>query len=137
MFSLALPSYFYGMKKVLVIEDNIAIRENTAELLVLGGFDVMTAKNGTEGYNMAIKALPDVILCDMMMPETDGRGFLNLARANPVLRSTPIIFFSAGTVSPKEHSYLLSRSSGFLRKPFQAEDLLKAIHVALQTSEHP
>ena len=56
------------MKKVLVIEDDDAIRENTAELLSLSDYEVQTAENGTKGYRQAKACLPDVVLCDMMMP---------------------------------------------------------------------
>jgi CheY-like chemotaxis protein len=122
------------MKKILVIEDNAAIRENTAELLMLGGFHVLTAENGTQGYVSALHDMPDLILCDMMMPETDGSGFLKLAKMNASISAVPIVFFSADTVSRKVHISLVSNSHGYLRKPFLEEDLMTAVNMALKSS---
>jgi CRP/FNR family cyclic AMP-dependent transcriptional regulator len=127
MISVLGAAYFYEMKRILVIEDDAAIRENTAELLSLRGFQVETAENGSSGYMSAVADQPDLIICDMMMPETDGRGFLALARKNAKIASIPIVFFSAGTVSLKEQKYLIDNSAGFLRKPFSAEDLIAVV----------
>ena len=92
---------FESVKKILIIEDNEEIRENTAELLGLHNYDVFTAEEGGEGYEMAKKHEPDLILCDIMMPETDGRRFLRLAKNDKSVRDIPLIFFSAGTGSPE------------------------------------
>ena len=115
------------MKKVLVIEDDEAIRENTAELLSVNDYDVQTAENGTKGYNKAKACLPDVVLCDMMMPETDGFGFLQLMQKDRTLSQVPIIFFSAGTLPVEVQSRLVRAAQGFLTKPFTKEELLRAI----------
>ena len=122
------------MTKVLVIEDNEAIRENTAELLLISNYHVFTAENGREGYERAQQQQPDVVLCDMMMPETDGRGFLQLLKDNEALRQVPIIFFSAGTLQEEEHKKLLNSASGYLKKPFLKEELLCAIQAVLAES---
>lgn len=84
------------MKKILIIEDNDEIRENTAELLGLHNYDVFTAEEGGEGYELARKHEPDLILCDIMMPETDGRRFLKLARNDKIVRDIPLVFFLCG-----------------------------------------
>jgi len=68
------------MKKVLIIEDNREIRENTAELLELNDFCVVVAENGYIGFDLAKRFIPDIILCDMMMPETNGWHFFRLAK---------------------------------------------------------
>ena len=81
------------MKTILVIEDNPEIRENTVELLQLHNYGVMSAENGGIGFQIAKENLPDLILCDMMMPETDGRQFLNLAKAHEKVQHIPIVFF--------------------------------------------
>ena len=60
------------MKKILLIEDNIDVRENTAEILILANYEVITAKNGKEGVELALSAKPDLIICDIMMPTLDG-----------------------------------------------------------------
>ena len=128
------------MNKILVIEDNREVRENTAELLELNLFQVITAENGKTGFEMAKSALPDIILCDMMMPETDGRAFLALAKQDETVRCIPLVFFSAGTVSPKTQKKLVSAANGFIKKPFTTEELLDVIRTALdcppQAHEH-
>lgn len=119
------------MKKVLVIEDDEAIRENTAELLSISHYRVFTAENGRAGYEQAQRHHPDVVLCDMMMPETDGRSFLELVKNNEALRQMPIIFFSAGTLPADEQNSLLKSACGYLKKPFLKEELLNVIEAVL------
>jgi CheY-like chemotaxis protein len=115
------------VKKILIIEDNDEIRENTAELLELHHYDVFTAEEGGEGFEMAKKHEPDLILCDIMMPETDGRKFLRLARSDKAVRDIPLVFFSAGTATPEVQKLLAKAANGFLKKPFTEEELLNAI----------
>jgi CheY-like chemotaxis protein len=115
------------MKKILVIEDNPEIRENTVELLQLHEYDVLSAENGRMGFEIAKKIVPDLILCDMMMPETDGRQFLQLAKANKTVQHIPIIFFSAGTPAPEIQKGLINESNGFIKKPFSEHELLETI----------
>lgn len=115
------------MKKILIIEDNEEIRENTAELLGLHNYFVLTAQEGGQGFELAKKHEPDLILCDIMMPETDGRRFLKLARNDDAVRDIPLIFFSAGTAAPEVQTSLTRVANGFLKKPFTEEELLKAI----------
>jgi CheY-like chemotaxis protein len=115
------------VKKILIIEDNDEIRENTAELLELHHFDVLTAEEGGEGFALAKQHGPDLILCDIMMPETDGRRFLKLAKSDAAVRDIPLIFFSAGTGPAEVQKALIKAADGFLRKPFTEEELLKAV----------
>lgn len=115
------------MKKILIIEDNDEIRENTAELLELHNYDVFTAEEGTEGFELAKKHEPDLILCDIMMPETDGRKFLKLAKGDVMVREIPLIFFSAGTSPIEVQKSLVKAANGFLKKPFTEEELLKTV----------
>jgi CheY-like chemotaxis protein len=115
------------MKKILVIEDNSEIRENTVELLQLHQYNVMAAANGGIGFQMAKENLPDLILCDMMMPETDGRQFLQLAKAHKDMQHIPIVFFSAGTPSIEIQKGLIRQSNGFIKKPFSEYELLETI----------
>ena len=70
------------MKKALIIEDNDDIREGTAEILDLAGYETLTAKNGKIGVDLAVKHLPDIILCDIMMPELDGYETMKIIRKN-------------------------------------------------------
>ena len=64
------------MKKLLLIEDDLVLRENTAEILMLSNFEVITASNGLEGVALAKNSMPDIIISDIMMPELDGNGVL-------------------------------------------------------------
>lgn len=123
------------MKKILIIEDNDEIRENTAELLGLHNYDVFTAEEGGKGFEMAQKYGPDLILCDIMMPETDGRRFLRLAKNDKIVRNIPLIFFSAGTGSPEVQRNLIKAANGFLQKPFTEEELLKAVKNMVATTD--
>ncbi len=85
------------MKSILVIDDNQDIRENTAEILEMGGYKIFTAENGKKGVELALKEKPDVIVCDIMMPELDGYGVLHLLRKNPESQNIPFIFLTAKT----------------------------------------
>ncbi len=69
--------------KVLIIEDNFDVRENLSEILILAGYEVLLAANGKEGVKLALDVLPDLILCDVMMPELDGYGVLRILSKNP------------------------------------------------------
>src|SRR6476620_11205038 len=120
------------MQKILVIEDNADIRENTVEMLELNNFKVFSAKNGNIGFQLAKKHQPDLILCDMMMPDTDGREFLHLAKNHPAIRKIPLIFFSAGSPLPDIKKKLIKEADDYLEKPFAEEDLLHAIEMVLE-----
>jgi CheY-like chemotaxis protein len=80
------------MKKIPVIEDNRDLRENTAEILELADYEVFTAENGREGLEVAISVQPDLVVCDIMMPELDGFAVLNVLFNHEKLRNTPFIF---------------------------------------------
>jgi CheY-like chemotaxis protein len=70
------------MTKILVIEDDEYLRENLLEILKAEGFEAIAAEDGQTGINLAIQEVPDLILCDVMMPEVDGYEVLRLARQN-------------------------------------------------------
>ena len=126
------------MKTILVIEDNTEIRENTVELLQLSNYRVVAAVNGQSGLEMAKKHLPDLILCDMMMPGTDGQYFMTMAKNDKKLRQIPLVFFSAGSPMPEVQKVLIRVANGYLKKPFTEEDLLEIITRALgKTQEAP
>lgn len=83
------------MKKILVIEDNLEVRENLAEILELSGYAVATAENGKIGVQAARAEKPDLILCDVMMPELDGFGVLRILDQNPQTADVPFVFLTA------------------------------------------
>lgn len=119
------------MNNILIIEDNREVRENTAELLELSNYKVFTASNGYIGYELAKKHQPDLILCDMMMPETDGNAFLQLAKEDGNLAGIPLIFFTAGTPSLEMRNRMVKEGHQFLFKPFTEEALLGTIQSGL------
>jgi CheY-like chemotaxis protein len=123
------------MKKILIIEDNTEIRENTAELLELNNYQIIVAENGQTGFYLAKKYVPDLILCDMMMPETDGREFLKLAKQDSLICEIPLIFFSAGSLYADIRKGLIKMSDGYLPKPFTEEELLKTIKGGLEKKQ--
>ena len=122
-----IPYLCFLMKIVLVIDDDQRIRENTAELLILSGYEVITASNGKIGFDKALKFQPDVIMCDIMMPETNGVGFLNLIYKEPSIKDTPLIFMSGAVMPEYVHRSLIKAGYEFLSKPFTEKQLLDAL----------
>ena len=120
------------MKTILVIEDNDEIRENTSEMLELAHYRVLTSKEGSSGYQIARQYNPDLILCDIMMPETDGRTFFRMAKSDELIKNTPIVFFSAGSAQDVQND-LKKIADGFLKKPFTEQELFSKINSVLET----
>jgi DNA-binding response OmpR family regulator len=120
-------------KKILIIEDNSDIRENIAELLELSGYRVYSADNGNTGIALAVEHWPDIILCDIAMPDLDGYGVLSLLRAQLQIAGTPFIFLTAKAERNDLSRGLGSGADGYLVKPFDAADLLDAIESRLKT----
>lgn len=116
---------------VLVIEDDPMILSNTLEILTLEGFDTIGAENGFEGVLQAQSQLPNIIICDILMPKLDGFGVLKELRSNPLTAKIPFVFVSATL-----HEELLAASSklgvsDYLIKPFRAADLVRMIRTLL------
>ncbi len=123
------------MKKVLLIEDDVSLRENTAELLELSGYEVIKAPNGKVGVKQAKTLLPDVIVCDIMMPEMDGYGVLQELSANDTTKFIPFIFLSAKTERADVRMGMDLGADDYLTKPFEEEELLSAIQSRLARTE--
>ncbi|WP_411030505.1 response regulator [Spongiimicrobium sp. 3-5] len=119
------------MKSVLLIEDDMALRENTQELMELAGYKVLTAANGQIGIDLALANKPDVIICDIMMPEVDGYGVLRELSKNEDTRSIPFIFLSAKTEHKEVRKGMDLGADDYLTKPFDEEDLISAIESRL------
>ena len=115
------------MHRILLIEDNLEIRENTAEMLSLHGYDVTTAENGTIGLDLARQLLPDLILCDIMMPGTDGYGVFRGLKAHAPTASIPFVFVTASVEKREIQAGLDLGANGYIRKPFEVEDLLAEV----------
>ena len=123
------------MKKILLIEDNKEMRENTAEILELANYDVVTAENGKIGVDLATKINPDLIVCDIMMPELDGYGVLYLLAKNPATSGIPFIFLTAKTEKTDLRKGMSMGADDYLTKPFEEMELLSAIEVRLKKSD--
>lgn len=115
------------MKTILLIEDDTALRENTAELLELAGYSVITAPNGKIGVQKALAIIPQVIVCDIMMPEMDGYGVLQEMTKNPKTRHIPFIFLSAKTEHKEIRKGMDMGADDYITKPFEEEELISAI----------
>lgn len=122
------------MKKILIIEDNKDIRENTEELLSLAKYDVKTAENGKIGVEMAAKELPDLIICDIMMPELDGYGVLHILGKRADTSAIPFIFLTAMTEKSEIRKGMEMGADDYLTKPFDEMELLNAIETRLKKS---
>jgi CRP-like cAMP-binding protein/CheY-like chemotaxis protein len=123
------------MKKILLIEDNIDVRENTAEILILANYEVITAKNGKEGVELALSAKPDLIICDIMMPTLDGYGVLHMLSKNSETATIPFIFLTAKAERSELRKGMDMGADDYLTKPFDSTDLLSAIESRLRKSE--
>ena len=115
------------MKTILLIEDNDAIRENTAEILELTGYTVHTAENGKAGVEKALAEKPDLVICDIMMPVLDGYGVLHIFNKNPQLAGVPFIFLTAKTERSDFRKGMELGADDYLMKPFDESELLSAV----------
>lgn len=120
------------MKKILLIEDNPDVRENTEEILSLANYNVITAPNGKIGVELAQHEKPDLIICDIMMPELDGYGVLHILSKNEETASIPFIFLTAKTEKADIRKGMTLGADDYLTKPFDDTDLLNAIEVRLR-----
>lgn len=120
------------MKKILVIEDNELVRENVVELLELDGFVCREAADGREGIRLALEETPDLILCDVMMPELDGYAVLKIIRRNEKLKFIPFLFLTAKVELADVRKGMGLGADDYILKPYDDADLLDAIHVRLE-----
>ena len=123
------------MKKILLIEDNLDVRENTEEILSLANYKVLTAANGKIGVELAQHEKPDLIICDIMMPELDGFGVLHILSKNEETARIPFIFLTAKTEKSDIRKGMNLGADDYLTKPFDDTDLLNAIEIRLKKHE--
>jgi DNA-binding response OmpR family regulator len=119
-------------KKILIIEDHNAIRENIIEILEMAKYTVFEADNGKTGVEMALKHIPDIILCDIMMPELDGYGVLYMLNKYAETASIPFIFLTAKAEHNDLRKGMEMGADDYLTKPFDDIELLNAIDVRLR-----
>lgn len=117
--------------KILVIEDVHALRSDMVEMLRLEGFEVSGAENGLVGLDMARQLKPDLVVCDIMMPELDGYGVLEGVRGDPQLRAIPFIFLTAKSDRTDIRRGMGLGADDYLTKPFENDELLSAIKARL------
>ncbi|GAB1544141.1 hypothetical protein NUACC21_68170 [Scytonema sp. NUACC21] len=127
------------MKKILVIEDEPQVRENIQLVLELSDCDYKTivAENGSVGLQLAKSELPNLIICDIMMPELDGYGVLKSLQQNLATESIPIIFLTAKADRGDLRQAMELGVDDYITKPFTPEELLKAVEVRLTRAEKP
>jgi DNA-binding response OmpR family regulator len=119
-------------KKILLIEDNPEVRENTSEILDLAGYNVVSAPNGKVGVELAQNENPDLIICDIMMPELDGYGVLHILNKKSETAGIPFIFLTAKTEKTDIRKGMNLGADDYLTKPFDDTDLLNAIEARLR-----
>ena len=115
------------MKKILLIEDSIDVRNNTAEILELSNYKVIQAENGKIGIEKAIEHKPDLIICDIMMPVLDGYGVIHAVHKNEEIKNTPFIFLTAKTERGDFRKGMELGADDYITKPFTGTELLNAV----------
>jgi CRP-like cAMP-binding protein len=123
------------MKKILVIEDNADVRENLVEVLALSGYDVVSAEDGKVGVLKAQTEAPDLILCDIMMPELDGYGVLHILGRQAKTADIPFVFLTAKAEKEDFRRGMSLGADDYITKPFDNMTLLKSIETRLVKSE--
>jgi CRP/FNR family transcriptional regulator, polysaccharide utilization system transcription regulator len=122
-------------KKILIIEDNPEVRENTAEILELSEYQVVTAPNGKAGVDLARSEKPDLIICDIMMPELDGYGVLHILGKAEDTATIPFIFLTAKAEKTDFRKGMMLGADDYLTKPFDDLELLNVVEMRLAKSE--
>lgn len=117
------------MRRILIIDDFTDIRENIAEILTLAGFETFTAENGKKGVELALQHMPDLIICDIMMPELDGYGVLHLLKRNPETEHIPFIFLTAKAERTDFRKGMEMGADDYITKPFDDIELLNAVEI--------
>ncbi|NBB19380.1 response regulator [Runella sp. CRIBMP] len=120
------------MKTILLIEDNPDMRDNTTEILELAHYKVITAENGKQGIKLAQESSPDLIICDIMMPELDGYGVLHLLSKEPSTASIPFIFLTAKAEKNDYRKGMTLGADDYLTKPYDDVELLSAVETRLR-----
>jgi CRP-like cAMP-binding protein len=120
------------MATILLIEDNDEIRENTAEILELANYKVLTAGNGKIGVQLALDNHPDLIVCDITMPVLDGYGVLHVLHKNEQLQHVPFIFLTARSERTDIRKGMELGADDYITKPFDPTELLNAIEGRLK-----
>lgn len=122
------------MVSILLIEDDEAIRANLRRFLLLEGYQVLEAQDGAEGLATARRARPDLILCDVLMPQVDGFEVLRQLRQDPATAAIPVIFVSASAEADDRRVGLALGAADYVTKPFALPDLAALIARRLRST---
>lgn len=124
------------MKKILIIEDTVSLREQIEFTLRMEGYEVFTAENGREGVRLALQLKPDLILCDIVMPEMDGYDVILSLKGFDKLFSTPFIYITALSERKNFREGMELGADDYLVKPFSIDELIKAVTTQLNKSDN-
>ena len=119
------------MKTVLLIEDNTCIRENVSEMLELGGYEAITAQDGKVGLALAKERRPDIILCDILMPEANGYEVFNGLKDDSDTAGIPFVFITASVGKKEIEMGLAMGAKGYIQKPFTGQELYDTLEDCL------
>ncbi len=121
------------MKSILLIEDNIDILENLAEYLEMEGYRVYSTNNGEKGIELALKFMPDLIICDMPRPGIDGYKVLQALIDNLSITKIPFIFCTTMSEKINRSDALESGADDYITKPFELETILQIAKLCIKT----
>lgn len=122
-------------KKILLVDDEVNLRDTITDLLLLSGYIVETAANGQEAIEILDYWTPDIIISDIMMPIMDGYLFYEIVRDSNMLNQIPFVFLTAKDDEEEKEKCILNGVDLFISKPFKIEDLLKIIEVKIERFE--
>ncbi len=122
------------MKRILLIDDETRLRDNTAEILELHGYAIVTAQDGIDGLSKALDVFPDLILCDVMMPNSDGYDFLERIKKTH-LSNIPVILLTARTEVEGERRGLALGAADYITKPFEISKVISSIEARLNKNK--
>lgn len=123
------------MKRILVIDDDARLREQYTEILKLEGYQVTEARNGREGIEKARKEPPDLVLCDITMPEMNGHRVLETLRNEPRTAHLPFVFLTGWSEQADIRTGMNLGADDYLTKPVVPDELVAAIRARLRRSE--
>jgi CRP-like cAMP-binding protein/CheY-like chemotaxis protein len=121
--------------KIVVIEDSPEVCESIESILKLGGYQVFTSHNGKQGIELITENQPDLILCDIMMPELDGYGVLHILSKDPVTANIPFIYLTAKTDQRDFRAGMNLGADDYITKPFDGLELLKVIELRMKKND--
>lgn len=119
------------MKKIFVIEDDEALRENLISLLDVEGFQTHFSETGKEGIELIKEFLPDLILCDIMLPDTDGYQIISELKTHPQTRNIPFVFLTARAEMKDLRSGMNLGADDYLTKPYDANELINVVNTRI------